>query len=85
MSSMPRRDAVLPRSRLEASRVARLIRSVSEVVLPRASISRTASMSRRGGRFVTSRLVDMPRAGGPMPRPRIGDSDEVGDLGDVSA
>lgn len=80
ISSMPSRDAVLPRSRFDASFVALLMRSVSDVVEPRASMSRTASMSRRGGRFEASRFVERPRPGAPMPRPKIGASDEAGEV-----
>lgn len=53
--SKPSRLAVLPLSRFAANRVARLINSGKLVRLPRASASRTASTSRRGGRGLPGR------------------------------
>lgn len=53
--SRPNRLAVLPLSRFAARRVARLINSGKLVKLPRASASRTASTSRRGGRGLPGR------------------------------
>ena len=57
--SMPSRLAVRPRSRLDASRVALRIRSGKLVRLPRASASRTASMSSLGGRRAPARSASV--------------------------
>lgn len=70
MSSMPSLLAVFPLSRFDASLVALRIRSVRLVVLPRDSMSRTASMLSLGGRFVTGILLLIP--GLLMPRPNNG-------------
>jgi hypothetical protein len=57
--SRPKRLAVFPRSRFAASRVALLINSGRLVRLPRASASRTASISSFGGLLVPARSAKL--------------------------
>lgn len=69
MLSIPRRLAVLPLSRLDANSVALLISSARLVVLPLASMSRTASMSSFAGLLFTGTLLLIP---GLIPSPSRG-------------
>jgi hypothetical protein len=81
--SMPSLLAVRPRSRFDASRVARLIKSERLLNEPRASSSLTTSTSMRAGLFLPTRCPDKPVVGdlrvslsalGSPPRPSFSGS-----------